>query len=590
MTRLLTVAIALLLAVQVTAGSNDVSSAYFAPANRLVFKVVWPGGDVREFEHDLSRPGHLRSVDGWSAQMSGEGTVDVSSPDGVSPRTYFRFDRGRLVRFVRDGETMRYAYETPRSAPDGTFPPLLISQESIREAAKEYSYNELLHKWEGSGRLAFPFVNPNQNGVVYAELSMLFLAAALWMRRKVLKGAFASLALASAVCLVLTMSRGAWIGAAAGVASFVAFGRRDIWRNRLFLYSVASAAVAAAIFIVCFGWAHITRGFDGTQMNWSNAIRVEIWRLAPRMMVDAPYGWTGGYAPGPAYVDWYQPINAFALTPTLINDHLTRLVSLSWVGRFAYLFLLFAVFALSVATAVFKRNPLPLAAWLALAIPAWFNPVSHRWVMWIIPVATSVAFVGGPLWRRRDLLVKGAAAGAAFAALVTGLLYALGRSTPEGYVPVGYDGRRVEINGTGACTWVVNDGTLGGGLLGKDVREFYTYRRDAQPVGFVRSIDDLPKSVERLVLAGQAGVDWLTKLSENESYRSNLPRSVIFVSPPFSPSQVPEGVRALCSPRIVVGEFAALFDEEYANPPVWVTVVPGMERYIMRWMEYVTGP
>ena len=55
-----------------------------------------------------------------------------------------------------------------------------------------------------------------------------------------------------------------------------------------------------------------------------------------RMMVDAPRGW-GGYSPGAAYVDWYQPLNIFALTPTLINDHLTRLVAFSWAGRFAYL-------------------------------------------------------------------------------------------------------------------------------------------------------------------------------------------------------------------------------------------------------------
>ena len=77
------------------------------------------------------------------------------------------------------------------------------------------------------------------------------------------------------------------------------------------------------------------------------------------------------------------------------------------------------------------------------------------------------------------------------------------------------------------------------------------------------------------------------KLSEDEEARNRLPKSVLFISPPFSPSQVPEGVLALCRPRIVVGEFAALYDEEYAKPLNWVTIVPGMEKYILRWMQYV---
>lgn len=588
MTKSISMILSLFLAASAAAGTGDVFSAYFAPANNLIFKSVWPGGGVREFECDLARPGHLRSADGWSAQMTRGGIVDVFSPEGGESRTTFRFDKGRLICFERNGEVVDCAYETPRKPPEGVFPPLLVSHEAVKDASREYAYNELLHKWDGSGRLAFPLVNPNQNGVIYAELLLLFIAAVTWVRRKTLRGGFAILALASAVCLVLTMSRGAWLGAAAGVANLAVFSCRGFWRSRLFWAGVAAVAAALAVWVVCFGWGQVTRGFDGVQMNWTNAIRLEIWSRAPRMMVDAPRGW-GGYSPGAAYVDWYQPLNIFALTPTLINDHLTRLVAFSWAGRFAYLFGLFAVFALSVATAIFKRNPLPLAMWLALAIPAWFNPVSHRWAMWVMPVAASTAFAGGPLWRRRGLLAKGIAVGIAVAVLATCGLYMLGRSQPKGYVPIRYDGRRVEVNGTGARTWVVDDGTLGGGLLGKDVREFYSHVRDASPVGFVHSIEDIPMSVDRLVLAGQAGADWLMRLSEDESARDNLPKSVLFISPPFSPSQVPEGVRALCSPRIVVGEFAALFDEEYANPPRWVIVVPGMERYILRWMEYVMG-
>ena len=304
------------------------------------------------------------------------------------------------------------------------------------------------------------------------------------------------------------------------------------------------------------------------------------------MMVDAPCGW-GSYIPGAAYIDWYQPIKVFALTPTLINDHLTRLVAYSWTGRFLYVFCGFAILSISLLVAAFKRNPLPLATWLALAIAASFNPVSHRWELWIVPVLASFVFFGGVFWRRWRVMAGTLVTVLALTVLVVGGLYAAGSSVPKGYIPVSFDGQRVLINGIRPKIWIVDDGTLGGGLTGKDIREYYTYVRRAPSVGYVRNIKDLPDSIDRLVLAGHAGADWLTKLSEDENARNHLPKSVLFISPSFSPSQVPEGVRALCRPRIVVGEFAALYDNEYSKPQDWVTIVPGMEKYILRWMEHV---
>jgi hypothetical protein len=78
-------------------------------------------------------------------------------------------------------------------------------------------------------------------------------------------------------------------------------------------------------------------------------------------------------------------------------------------------------------------------------------------------------------------------------------------------------------------------------------------------------------------------------LSEDPSARKNLPKSVVFVSPPFQPSDIPEGVLKCCRVKVLVGEFAARYEPGYANVPDWVMVVPGMERYILRWMWYVMG-
>ena len=49
---------------------------------------------------------------------------------------------------------------------------------------------------------------------------------------------------------------------------------------------------------------------------------------------------------------------------------------------------------------------------------------------------------------------------------------------------------------------------------------------------------------------------------------------------------MPQGVLALCRPKLLVGEFAARYNPEYASPPEWVGVVPGVEKYMPNWMQY----
>ena len=574
-------------AVYAMAESGHVDSVYFAPVNRLVFKAVWPEGGFREFERDLSSPDVLRSADGWSGRLYGNGMTDITGPGQDGRVDSYRFEKGRLVRSEIGGVVRQCAYSEPRTAPRGTYPPLLIPREATEKAAKEYSYNQFLHKWDNSGRLAFPFVNPNHAGVLYAQLFLLLGAVAFRANRRVVKVVAGLLSLASAVCLVWTMSRGAWLGLMFGAACFVALGLRKFLKSRAFWIGAGVFAPALVVWGWLYGLDQITRGFDGTTMNWSNAIRLQMWGHAPRMMVDAPGGWHR-FFPGTAYVDWYQPLQFYALTPTLINDHLTILVALPWIGRFVYLFVAFWVSGLGVAALVVRRNPLPLAIWLAFATAAWFNPLMMIKTLWIVPLASLFFLFGRWVWSNRRVWVSVISVSAVLSLLVIAGLAWIGRIEPAGYVPVHFDGRATAINGLCPRTWIVDDGTLGGGFSGKDIREYYTYVRKAPSVGYVDKIDDLPlNGIDKLVLAGQAGADWLTRLSEDEKSREHLPKSVLFISPPFSPADVPEGVRALCRPRIVVGEFAALYDKGYDNPPDWVTIVPGMERYILRWMGHV---
>jgi len=368
------------------------------------------------------------------------------------------------------------------------------------------------------------------------------------------------------------------------------FCMRKMWTSARSWRFWAAAALVVLV-IVAAGWIlgveQLIRGFDICgNMNWSNAVRVEIWKNTPKLLHDAPGGW-GFNGTGVAYLHWYQPLQVFALLSTLINTHFTLLAALGWTGRFFYLF--FWLFFFVAAARLFWRrgNCLPLALGGAFFVAAWFNPMSHCPVLWALPVASSVFSLLDIPWRKWKVPSAMTVVSAIAAAVICVALNWQGASDAVGKEYIRAEGSRVMVHGPNPRIWLVDDGTVGGGLSGKDIREYYSYVKNAPALGYVTKISDLPAKVDKLVLVGQSGFDWLTLLSENESARAHLPREVVFLSPPFSPSTMPPALFEHCRVSVMVGEFAALHDPEYASPPKWVNVIPGMERYILRWMQYV---
>ena len=564
-------------------------NAYFAPEGPTLFKVVLPNGVHYNFSDDGNRPGHLMSSFGWEGVYDKYGNVTLKSVSGES----LSFRHGRLVSETLGGKTTAYDYDMPRSAPTNTLTPLTIFIYDEEKLAKDYIRREEAVKWAYTGRLAFPYVNPNFSGALYAQLSLLFFVLALFGgRRGWLKVVALLLSVVAAACTVWSGSRGALLGLFVGVVlttgMAVKYGKVS-WRLAA---GVGGTVVLAMVALVLFGQANLMRGFGGGGLDWSNALRVEMTKAAPRMMADAPGGW-GSFGVGRGYSYWYQPLELILMSGTMINSHLTWLVKFGMVGRFLYLFTLFALFAIAVRLAVRERFILPLAVLSGFAVTASFNPLYSEWGLWLVP-GVAIACL---LWRARGMRLKTMALFAGMCALGAAValygLLAVGASQ-RGATSIAYDGRRIKVNGANPRIWIVDDdqGALGGALVGRDIREFYRLVPHAPSVGYVRRIDDLPgQGVDRLVLAGKAGNDWLLRLSEDEKMRSRsrLPKSVLFVSPPFSPSEVPEGVLALCRPTVLVGEFAAQYNEDYRTPRPWVKIVPAMEKYILRWMAYVVG-
>ncbi len=149
------------------------------------------------------------------------------------------------------------------------------------------------------------------------------------------------------------------------------------------------------------------------------------------------------------------------------------------------------------------------------------------------------------------------------------------------------------VKGDNPNIWIVDDGkALGSVLSCCYIRWYYFHHPSAPAVGYVRKVERLPrKGVDRLVLAGKAGqewLDWLLKCAEKgEEVSQYFPKELVFISPEFLPSNLPEGIHQSCNVKYVIGEFVARYHkEEFKDPPKWVTVVPGMELYIQDWMRF----
>ena len=572
---------------------------YIAPENSLIYRMRQPDGSTREFERDYSRPGTLRSVRGWKGRYGRDLVAIESGPDVKGGKISYLFRQGRLVAFSREGaEPVSFEYDAPRPSLPEEQSPLLKALVPIPQGTKNAIDREMDRKWKNSRRLQFPYANPNRSAMLYSEIAILALAGFLFfVRRRSLRIASGVVFALAVGCLAWAGSRGAMLGFAAALVCFalsrIGYIRSALRHGRVWLLIAAVALLAFAW--LCVQDSHfLTRGFSG-RSSWSNKIRLEVAQNTPMMLVDAPGGWVGGDMKiGRAYLDWYQPLHVVALTGSLICDHLTRLAAYGWFGRFLYVFGWLFVLILGVVHLVRKRDALPLAMWLAWGVTATFNPLMSDWTLWVAVVFASVPLVASRPWREPKPYAVAIAVSAVLSALVLVSLYFAGAAHERPEVKVFRDGERTMVKAKSPKTWIVDDSiTLGGVLCWKDVRRYMKNHPHAPGVGCVNSVADLPESgtdVERLVLAGSAGDDWLKKISADPEARKNLPKAVVFISPPFPPQAIPPPLLKACDVRLVIGEFATWYHSDaYANAPNWVKVVPGMELYIAEWMHYALG-
>lgn len=538
-----------------------------------LYRMRLSDGSIHEFMMAAGSTNRFYGADKWYGSFIEGGVTLVRSAPYEDPLSrLYRFKDGRLTGTV-------VGKGAAKAVASGTWPKIPFI-ELWPPPADEKKVMEDLDTWRNARFLKLGFVNPNRCGAFLALVALALAGICASVRRRWAKAISGLCAAAVFAAVLLTHSRGAVVAFAIGLACYFLPRLFRMPRRYIVLFPVLFAVLLSVGVFLCYGRS-------GTPLAKSSDQRIDIWRNTPQMMVDAPEGW-GFISSGRAFVDWYQPFNRNFVARTLINDHLTILVSCGWLARFGYVFLWF--FALFCAFRLAKdgTTAMPLAVWAAFCVAAFFNPVMESPVLWMLPAAAGVVFVlRAKPWCEYARYGRVCALAAICALAVTSGIYAIGSVMQTQHPRVRARNGLVRINGIRPETLLVcDDVVLGNGLTEKHLRAFYAANPHAPSISYAYGIDALPRVLpRRLVLAGRTGAEFLDRwVSAPDGAKPPLPKELLFITPTFPPWAVPEQVLKSCRTRIVIGEFLASFDPGYSKPLPWVEIVAGDELYVHDWI------
>lgn len=561
---------------------SEFGGCYFAPmTSARLWRMRTQDGAIREFEPDRRHADRLVGVGGWWGQLTKEGVTIHSPATDKLPALAYNFVKGRLDSLDVLGRHCRFGYPNPLVYEGEEIAPLWPDVEAM--TAEQFA--EETDMWKGGERLRLWFPGPNQAGLFCAFFVLIFLALVLYSRRLPLRIFFGAFSLAALVLVAMSASRGAFVALAAGsILIGVSFAHvRGLlnWRNfalgLVILLLVGSSFLSVGYFKA--------RSRSGDQA--SDAQRIEVMTGALAMLSDAPYGWGARTEIGKAYSDWYQPLTDSRIRLNLISDHATILVSLGWGRGFLYLALWSVGLLVLFASAWRGGSPIPVAVWTALGIAAAFNVVLFaKYILWV-PYVTLAIFVFDRRWLNYRCWLWPTVVGAILAGIGIGGLFVAAKIVPRQTLTFRHVDGQTIVNGRSASAWLVAEPeVLGLTTTAREIRNFYRRVPSAPSLGYVEDLSDLPqKGVRRLILTGDAGLSFLETFKRG-GIPIDMPMEIVFLSSGFPPSDIPLELRAKANVSYVIGEFAARYHADLADPPKWCTIVPGAEIYIPGWMRF----
>lgn len=557
----------------VALGASAIPLEWIAPANshlwvmRLAdekpeYLLATPTDDEGEFEY--------RGLTGWAGDSSGSGSrVTLSKA-------------GRTVKFKRGVR------------PGATEGPVVKRLSDLWAGKVNRDEDAVKDIWGGGGRLRLWYSSPNLLASICASLALVGLGGLLLCSRLAIRLGGGLLAVFGFVLLIMTGSRGAFVGFGVGaiLQGAVFFVRSFSWKKLALLGGL----------VLLGGGVLVLSGFSARftsklfEKSATNVPRIELAAAATRMIHDNPSGWRG-LCPSEgtcayAYCEWYKPLTEFKGWQTFLNNHLQVIVygGCFWgtLYVFGWIFLL--------ALLCWARRWVVASVFLSFGLAACFNPVLDNLSLWIVPVGSGVV-AAYPLRRPkiRQIVVLLVASLAFAACVVWGIMQVGARQPRPQGAPFRAGDGRVILGGAmpdaDVPSWVVDDDVVlsGGfpGFAGGELRTLYA-ENDLPPLGYVREFRHLPSSAAHIVVTGEKCAELV------EAFRANrLPKAfcgegktVVFLSPSLTWREIPDNFVKRFNLTMIVGEFAALVTGDRRECPEWVKVVRGAEIYIPGWMRF----
>lgn len=486
------------------------------------------------------------------------------------------FRQGRLTNFKRADVHQLWALDRKSlsiRAPRKVLQKLLKKRDVLVNSGKIW--------WKGTGRWRLWFDNPNEAGALFAVVFALFLGLFLAIRHRIrivlLVGSLSSL-----FGLVKTGSRGSLLAALlAAILMTIIRYKGEIFKRKKLVWIVAVISVLSLAGLLSFGAIRMPK------MNKSTYYRLEGWISGPRLMALAPTGWwrSTGYC----YCDWLQDRKDDYMLRWLVNSHLSVMAHVGWAWSFVYILVWISLLGLMLRQAWRTGKVAVLGVWTTLLVSMWFSTVGVSPSFWIVPVLTLIPLLY-TCFRKHDIKIRAFAYYLPISAFILAAFLTIGyllEKHSDNPFFVRREMGKVAVGTGDRVLYVVEDGfALTGGYpgpLGKEIRDFVALEPSNRRVIMADKIKDLPRQMDRLVLAGERCAEYFQRYKAD----ANCPRAkkIMLVSPSCAPAALPKNLMKECEVSWVTGELAAEILDGYEQAPAWVEKVPGCALYIPGWLK-----
>ncbi len=556
------------------ASTNSPTDSRIYPVSPVSYRMVQPDGTARLFDLADAEQGVLSGPKPWLGVVK-DRRIDVwADPQytGGKLRTAFTFVAGRLRLMVLDGK--KYAFAQPGSPADDLA--ALFPEQKLRS----YEKGSGADTWRNDGsRLRLWFSNPNCAGMLLAEI-LLVLVWLLFLVRGPVRIAVGFLAAAAAYGLLATGSRGALAGAVVGLLALAAAFAKKLFTRRGVLILLSGLFVLVAGLVVSGNAGRVVNTFRS--LDPGNMRRLKVGEAAVKMFSDAPLGWKGGEVPGRnACLNWYVFDESH-----IVRTHVMSMAECGWFAGWFYV-LLWALALVAGLVLAMKGRPLMAALWLSFGLAGCFNPVYKDWELWFLPLASllGLAAPGGRL-SARQWCVSALVAAVLSAVAVVGLVVAGKMMQRPTKIAVRPSGKATLVNGSSPRVWIVGDPLVmaGGGFPGREILSYYTQHPDAAASAYVYSVDDLPAEAESVIVAGRNVSDYLAAYAEGRACKA---ANLLLLSPSVGPDAVPAQLLGESKLLWIAGTLLAAHHPAYATARDWMKLVPGCERYVPIWTNFI---